>query len=90
MSLPDLLFLALATWRVAYMVTAESGPGQIFISLRAHDFTGVTECLYCASVWISFLAVILWHYDLMILVYPFSVSGLAIMAKHFTGAGFNG
>lgn len=34
MTLPDLLILALATWRFAYMLVKEDGPGQCFTRLR--------------------------------------------------------
>ena len=59
--------LPLAVWRLAYMLTHESGPFAVFETLRyqanAHDtacaeqqHTGITNplcCLWCTSVWVS-------------------------------------
>lgn len=63
----ELIIASLATWRIAYMVTAEEGPFGVFFYLKnalgAYDFgedgkpltwhgRGIV-CIYCVSVWIA-------------------------------------
>ena len=40
---------ALATWRVAFLVAREDGPGKAFARLRR--LGGPLACVKCASVW---------------------------------------
>lgn len=69
-----MLFIAVAVWRLSYMIVEEDGPYAVFINLRqwvgADDegdhpnphmqlLRGILECIYCASVWIGiFFAVV--------------------------------
>ena len=47
----------LATWRVAYMLSSEDGPGDCVVRLRralGDGFWGkLMDCFYCLSVWIA-------------------------------------
>ena len=47
----------LATWRVAYMLSSEDGPGDCVVRLRralGDGFLGkLMDCFYCLSVWIA-------------------------------------
>jgi len=46
---------ALATWRVAHLITAEDGPADVIVRLRARAGAGVVgdamDCFACTSVW---------------------------------------
>lgn len=47
----------LAVWRVTYLLTAESGPWDIFERLRQLSRSGfwsrLTGCFYCLSLWVA-------------------------------------
>lgn len=84
----DLLILALATWRLSYMVTSESGWYRIFEIIRTR-IGGATTCIYCFSVWASM--VLLWCYltPFVIIVYVLAISGLALVIRSYTGVGLH-
>jgi hypothetical protein len=46
---------ALATWRLAHLVAAEDGPGDVVVRLRrraGESWAGsLMDCFYCLSVW---------------------------------------
>jgi len=46
---------ALATWRLAHLVAAEDGPGDVVVRLRRRAGNGwagsLMDCFYCLSVW---------------------------------------
>jgi len=81
----------LAVWRLAYMLTQETGPFMILTKIRSatgikHDEFGkpiawpvgnVLACLYCTSMWVAMFAVVCPKWVLRILAY----SGLAIMIE---------
>jgi hypothetical protein len=85
----DLLVLSLATWRLAYMLVKEDGPLKVFSKIRTLPHGGVFDCIYCCSMWVAFAGVAVWHYEVMVLAYPFAISGAAMMLRAFTGAGLH-
>jgi hypothetical protein len=48
---------SLGVWRVTYLLTAESGPWDIFERLRQLSrsglWGGLTGCFYCLSLWVA-------------------------------------
>lgn len=87
---------ALATYRLARMVSMESGPGFIFRKLRgfpnAKKHPSVKEglsCLCCSSVWIGsgvsafylWLEWITWQESIL---YPFALSAVAVLLNLFS------
>lgn len=82
----DLLILALATWRVAYMITREHGPFRVFERLRAaYPLGGLTTCLYCLSVWVSAAFFLLYQAGILWPAQLCAISGAAIMLYRYTG-----
>lgn len=85
--LPILSAVALypACWRLAYMLTAEIGPFEVFRKLRARwTFGGVLKCHACTSFWTALLFVLLWASGWgQWVVLVFGVSGLAVMRGNF-------
>lgn len=60
----DLALLALATWRVSYMLVLETGPFKAFVHLRnATKLGGLLECVFCMSVWVAIGLYALWGYS---------------------------
>ena len=47
----------LALWRVAHLLWAEDGPGDIFVRLRrlagSSFFGRLLDCFYCLSLWVA-------------------------------------
>lgn len=79
----ELVLLALATWRLAYMLTLEVGPFAIFRRLRdITTFGGTLECLYCTSVWCALGLYALREYAQWPL-YVLAISGLALMVGRY-------
>jgi len=88
MSALDLLVLALATWRVAYMIANEHGPFRVFERLRnALPLGGLTTCLYCLSVWVGLLFYVINATELAWVTQVCAVSGAALMLYRYTGGG---
>lgn len=85
----DWLILSVATWRLAYMLVREKGPANILEKLRTLPHGGVFDCIYCTSMWVACGMLALWHYDYMIIAYPFAISGAAMLLRAFTGAGLH-
>lgn len=87
----SILMTGLAVWRLAYMLTQESGPFMVFTKLRAatgiqHDEHGkpiawpdvnMLSCLYCTSVWMAMFILVCPKWLLSLLAY----SGLAILIE---------
>lgn len=92
LDLTSLLFLALATWRVSYMLTTESLPFHIGTTLRKRfPLGGLSTCIYCMSVWVAGVMLILWTLDgaWYVIVYWFAISGGMLMLRSYTGVGIN-
>lgn len=84
----DLLIAALASWRLAYMLTHEDGPWQIFTRLRTRwPLGGLLTCLYCLNVWAALLCYGLLHSEAAVVVYVLAASGGALMLWRYTGGG---
>lgn len=83
----DWLLIALATWRLSFMVAHESGPWRVFERLRTrYPLGGLTNCMRCLSVWIA--AFLFVTYDvLQPAVIILAISGAALMLHSYTGAG---
>jgi len=90
LDLTSLIILALATWRLSYMLTAESLPFNIGSKLRARfPLGGLTTCIYCMSVWVAILMLGLWYTDLYPIVYVLAITGGAMVMRSYTGVGIN-
>ena len=86
MSLPDVLIIAAAAWRLAYLVTKEDAPFRLMARLRSRTtIGGLLDCIKCASVWTAALMVLLWVTPLQPVVFVFAVSGAALMLASWTG-----
>ena len=86
MSALNLLLLALATWRCAFMVAREHGPFHVFEKVRArYPLGGLTACTYCLSVWFALAFYALLLTDLAPVVYVLAVSGGAMLMHRYTG-----
>jgi uncharacterized protein DUF1360 len=52
-----LILAALATWRLAHLLTAEDGPGGVVVHLRGalgdSAIGRAMDCFYCLSLWIA-------------------------------------
>jgi hypothetical protein len=83
----ELLILALATWRLAFMLVREDGPGDVFLRLRQRRLLlGLFGCVYCMSVWTAGVMLVLWAiWPLTVLVYVLAISGAALMLQSFSG-----
>lgn len=67
--------LTLATWRLSSLLVQEAGPANVFGRLRDNTpHGGALDCLWCASVWVALLVLILNR------VAPWLVDALAISA----------
>lgn len=83
----DMLLLALATWRIANMLTSEHGPWHIFGKMRRQvPLGGLTTCIYCMSVWVALILVPIYLF-VPIIIWVFAISGAALMLRSYTGAG---
>lgn len=84
----DVLLIALATWRLAYLVTKEDAPFRLMARIRERTtLGGVLECTYCASVWMAALTLALWFTPLAPVVVVLALSGAALMLASYTGVG---
>lgn len=71
-----LAVLALAGWRVAYMLTNEDGPANVFGKVRLHlsanpygeikpgSADKLFTCVYCMSFWTTAAAALIWAVDI--------------------------
>lgn len=82
----NLLVLALATWRLSYMLVKEDGPYKIFPSLRKQVFLSkVLACIHCTSVYVAPVLWVLLFTPLWVLVWWLAIGGLALMLHRYTG-----
>lgn len=92
LDLTSLIILAIATWRGAYMLTSETCPFNACVWIRKHlNLGGVLNCIFCASVWVAGLLLVLWVVDgyWYLIVYVLAISGGALVLRSYTGAGIN-
>lgn len=95
MTIVDFLLLALATWRLSWMLAYETGPGAVFERLRfmlgasppvcqqqitTGDITNVFCCIMCLSVWVALLMVVAHVYAAPV-VWVFALSGAAVLIQ---------
>lgn len=56
----------LATWRVTSLLVKEPGPYRVFARLREHhrdnEIGKALECVWCTSVWVAIVIVLLDRY----------------------------
>jgi hypothetical protein len=88
MSFYWLVLGVLAVWRVTHLLTAESGPWDVFLRMRkvAGRFSGtLLGCFYCLSLWVAappaYLLGKRWKERLMLWL---ALSGAAILLERST------
>lgn len=82
----DLIVLALATWRLAYALTKEPGPYQLFERTRKVRFlSNVLKCIHCVSIYTAAFCWLLTFTPLWFVVWLLAASGLALMLHRYTG-----
>jgi len=84
----DFVLLALAAWRLAYLLAKEDAPFKLMARIRQRTaLGGLLTCIYCASVWTALLVFVLWQFEaLRVIVTVAAISGLALMAGNYTGS----
>lgn len=85
------VILALATWRLAYMLVHEEGPLHVFARLRwyagATDYHGgkedsVLSCVYCTSMYTAPVMIALSTFDAGLLIaHVFALSAVAVLLQ---------
>lgn len=83
MSPLNLFILALATWRLAYLLAKETGPYQLITRFRARFH--LPDCIYCLSVWCAAGLYLASLTPAVVLVYILAISGGAMLAHRYTG-----
>lgn len=73
-----LLMLVLATWRISYMLTLESGPFGVFERLRKLPNGGLLTCIFCLSVWMAALMLVLYPV-VPVVIYALAISAGALL-----------
>ena len=90
----DYLVMAVATWRVSAIITEEHGPFGVFKWIRHEtlrrlasngkcDIT-LVACIKCASVWVALLVLLAYSFFPEV-VWCFSISGMALFLRSYTG-----
>lgn len=86
MSPLDFILIALATFRLAFMLVNEAGPLRIFERIRnLTKLGGVLDCWHCASVWTAILMWLLIGTPAAPVVWVLAASGAAVMLGRYTG-----
>lgn len=90
MNLLDFIILALATWRLTSLVIYETGPFRVFAHIRRlvradrpGELSGLAElfsCVWCMSVWIGGLCVLLFVLDDDVARWLLAISALSAIA----------
>lgn len=91
MTLPDLLVLALAAWRLAYLLVREDAPWRVFARLRTRfPLGGLLDCVYCASIWTAAGMMLLWNIGGVgqVFVVVLAISGAGLMLATFSGVAY--
>lgn len=89
MTLLSTLVMAVATWRLAYMLVYEDGPFRAFDRLREKtDLGGLLSCVKCSSIWTAALILVLWYMGgvAQAFVLVLALSGAGLMLASFSGA----
>jgi hypothetical protein len=84
----------LATWRVAHLLAAEDGPGDVILHLRRYlgsSFFGtLMDCFGCLSFWVAFpLAFFVTRQVLEFVVLWLALSGGAMLVERLKPEPFN-
>ena len=88
-AIDEVLIIAVATWRLAYMLVREGGPTEGFTKFRAqHTVGGLLLCVKCTSFWVAALMLALWLTPLRPVVYIFAISGAGLMLASWSGVEF--
>jgi hypothetical protein len=80
----------LATWYIAYILTAQNGPFSILARLRAlpvlHD---LLQCIYCAAPYVAVGVYAVGGHEGMgyPIIQVIAIAGAALMLRSYTGAG---
>lgn len=87
----DFLVIALAAWRLAFMISSEHGPFRMFDTLRIRlPLGGLTTCVYCLSVWMAAGCYVLWLTPLAPVVMVLAISAGGLMLAHWSGIAYAG
>jgi hypothetical protein len=88
MSLFEFVLMTLAVWRLTYLVTSETGPGDIFLNIRlwterhSKFLSDLLSCVYCTSIWVSLGFTVLFFVDLrQAIVLSLALSGASILVE---------
>ena len=88
MSALEFLLLTLAVWRATYLITSETGPGDIFLNIRlwankhSKFMSDLLSCVYCTSIWVSFGFALLFFIDLrQVMVLWLALSGGTVLIE---------
>lgn len=81
----DWALLAVAAWRLAYLLVYEDAPWRLAERLRARFPGRMLYCLYCTSIWAAGLLWLLWATPARALVDVLAISGLALLLWRYTG-----
>lgn len=94
MTLPEVIIIGLAGWRVASLFVQEDGPWDVFERVRARAGLGVGEvsgfwpsllsCVWCASVWTTLAAWALWQVGIEEPVVVLAAMAAAVIANRAT------
>lgn len=83
----DLLIIALATFYMAYAISATHGPWHAFEWLRGHlPLGGLTACLVCLSPWFAVVFYVLMFTPLYVAVDVLAIAGASVLLWRYTGA----
>ena len=81
----NLIILALATWRLSYLIAKEPGPYELLTRFRARFHFKLFTCINCLTIYIAVLLWLLTFTSLWFLVWGLAISGLALMLHRYTG-----
>ena len=89
LDLSEWLILAVASWRLAYLLVRERGPFMVLAKMRTHtSLGGLLNCIACVSLWCAFALLGLWLTPLRLVVYALAISGAGLMLASWSGVEF--